>query len=640
MKKDYKLRIFIYGKSALEDIKYICNSLNLSITQDNRFSFRPYVTNDKESKWEYFIFPGEINDEKNETIKNYLKENYAKENMLKANDQIKAIVKLHASDHNNDKLNEEISEILLKYRNFYDILIISVDNLLDEDCKSAFKFFQNFSDKRSQQPFLLFLTKKDNNPNILNLFQFVTNEFFDKRNVSAYKFPTNDEEINKIHNFFIKCMNYYHEIGNTGISNHNQTFNILICGPAGVGKSSFINQFIQEKTAKEGEGLSVTHEITSYFHPKYPIRIYDTPGFEDDHTVAMVQKTIEKFEQDIKDSKNHFDLILYFNQLKERALFKSEIELLIHLIKQNKKMIIVLNDHSKNSPKERKRLTEIFSDSLRLIINSIPSYERSYSILDNIIEINLRQSIEEEEDEDEQIKVKIKQCYGMDKLFKKIYDIFERHKISIYEIEIAKDVKDMQDRIKKYELLKNIQKIEDININIKIDCSKLILSYSKYDCFVWINRTKRRKELLEKINELNQGDTISSINNLYSNIEQELESNHNKNKLVKEFFKSIERFKGVFQTDGFNFDAYWYNEYTLLVGFTLLKRFENEIGQYDDKSKNFLRELCTSLNRAIEGFLDLSKEWESTYKSLKAHKSDKDWVNKYFIVEVPKASNS
>ena len=72
----------------------------------------------------------------------------------------------------------------------------------------------------------------------------------------------------------------------------------------------------------------------------------------------------------------------------------------------------------------------------------------------------------------------------------------------------------------------------------------------------------------------------------------------------------------------------------------MLKRFENEIGQYDDKSKNFLRELCTSLNRAIEGFLDLSKEWESTYKSLKAHKSDKDWVNKYFIVEVPKASNS
>ena len=59
-------------------------------------------------------------------------------------------------------------------------------------------------------------------------------------------------------------MNYYHEIGNNFINNKSQTFNILICGKAGVGKSSFINQFLNEKLAKEGEELSITKEITIF----------------------------------------------------------------------------------------------------------------------------------------------------------------------------------------------------------------------------------------------------------------------------------------------------------------------------------------------------------------------------------------
>ena len=639
MKKDYKLRIFIYGKNAMNDIKYLCKSINTNFAQDNKYYIKPFVAKDNESNWEYFIFDGEITKEKNETIKFYLQSHLENEIMTKANDEIKNLVSNHSNDKNNDKLNELIADVLLKYRNFYDIILILVDNLMDNDSKLAFNFFQGFSDKRSQQPFILFLTKKEDNPNVLNLFKLVNNEFFDKRNVSSQKFPTNDDELDKIQKYFIKCMNYYHEIGNSGIINRSQTFNILICGPAGVGKSSFINQFLQEKIAKEGEGLSVTHEITSYFHPIYPIRIFDTPGFEDDFTVQMVQKTIEKFEQDIKDSKNRFDLIIYFSQLKERSLLGSEINLLKHLISQKKKMLFVLNDHGKNSLKQRNRLKEIFKDSLEQVIKSMPSDGSYKNIFNNIIVINLRQSIEEEEDEEnqEKINIKIKQTYGMDLIFKKIYDMFVEHKISIYEIEIAKDVKEMKERIQKYELLSNIQRIEDLFINMKIDSSKLILSYAKYDCFIIFFRDKRRKELLQEINNLNKGDKISNIDDFYYQIEKEIRSNTNKSGLVKEFFSSIERFKGVFQTSGFNFDAYWYNEYTLLVGYTLLKKFEQESGQYDEKSKHFLRELCSSLNDAIDGFLELSKEWTNTYKSLKDHKSDKIWINKYFIVEIPKA---
>ena len=46
-----------------------------------------------------------------------------------------------------------------------------------------------------------------------------------------------------------------------------------------------------------------------------------------------------------------------------------------------------------------------------------------------------------------------------------------------------------------------------------------------------------------------------------------------------------------------------------------------------------------AFNRAIEGFNELSNEWKNVYKSLKTHKSDKEWVHKFFFVEVPQNIN-
>jgi septin family protein len=68
---------------------------------------------------------------------------------------------------------------------------------------------------------------------------------------------------------------YYHEVGNSEINAQAQTFNILICGQAGVRKSSFINQFPHEKV------------ITSYIHPEYTIKLYDNQDFENDDTVKI-----------------------------------------------------------------------------------------------------------------------------------------------------------------------------------------------------------------------------------------------------------------------------------------------------------------------------------------------------------------
>ena len=442
-----------------------------------------FFTIDNKSSWEYLIFPSEINDINNKAIQNLLINHYTSENSVEVYRKAIEIMKRHIRDKDNILLNKELSNFFIENRKFYDVLVISIDNLLDKDSKSAFIFFQGFTQLIAQQPFILFLTKKDNNPNVLTLFQFITNEYFDKRNVFAYKFPENNDEKMNINNFFINSMNYYHAVGDNINNSHLQTFNILICGPAGVGKSTFINQFLQEKRAKEGEGLPATHEITSYVHSKYPIRIFDTPGFEGDETVAMLRKTLDRFEKDIKDSKNHFDLIIYFCKINPRTFYESEIRLIEYLIEKNKKIIFVCNNFGYSKVQCNKYLYSI-QQSIKEIAKL--KYQKNLwgleEILNGITLINLKQTIYEDEEEE---KLKIIQCYGMDRLFQKIYELFKNDKIMINEVNCCRDINEMYNIIKKYRIIEYLCYVIDININIKIEISKLILSYSKYDGFVF-----------------------------------------------------------------------------------------------------------------------------------------------------------
>ena len=203
MENYLKLRIFIYGNNALDDILNINKTIDIRLSVEPKYKIKPYLGIDKKFKWEYFIFQSEINEDANKSIKNYLLDHNRLDNIIKRNDEIKKIISEHSNDENNEQINKEISNILLKYRNFNDILVKSVDNLLDKNSQLAFKYFQAFSEFKSQQPFILFLTKKENNPKIIDLFKYVTNEFFDKRNVYSLKFPGNEEEIRNINNFFI-----------------------------------------------------------------------------------------------------------------------------------------------------------------------------------------------------------------------------------------------------------------------------------------------------------------------------------------------------------------------------------------------------------------------------------------------------
>ena len=431
-------------------------------------------------------------------------------------------------------------------------------------------------------------------------------------------------------------MNYYHEISNNEINSQLSTFNILICGQAGVGKSTFINQFIHKKEAKESE----THIIKSYIHPNYPIRIFDTPGFESDYSVKIIKSAIEKMEQDMTDLNNHLDLILYFNELKNRNFFNLEIDLIKWLFTENKKIVFVFNDFKSHKKDDIRKLSERNKDYLKKIISTIPKDKQDTinkeDILNNIVVINLRQSIFEYEDENGDIKIIIKQCYGMDSLLKKIYDLFSQDKISIFEIENIKNTNEILSKVQKSKSLKKISNYLNFHINKKLKASKLILSYSYKDYFVWLMKNKRRNEMIDKINILFKGDKIYEIDELREKLQSQVDKIGDKNVIINEYFQSIIQFKNIFEKDDYYLDSSNYDETTLLVGYLFLKSFLTKYNQNYISLKNSLKEYSSSFNKAIDGFYELSKEWKNAYESLKIHKSDSEWINRFFIVDLPK----
>ena len=574
-KNDGKIRIYFYGENLID--KIIENEIKppeqkISVNHINYFKGFNIALN-----WEYFIF-NEITEESNKIIGELIFNDF-------------------------------------EIRDFYDIIIVTVNDLLDEKSKIFFKYFQNYSTQKANQPFILYLTKEEENPNVKNLYELIINEDFDKRNLFALKYPLFNKE-NEKKNFLdqiCRFRNYFHEEGDSYESFNEELysdykFNILVCGKAGTGKSSFINKFLNDKRAKEGEGLSVTHQIVSYSNKEYPINISDTPGFENEETVEEVIELLDKYNKKLIDARKKINLIIYFFQYTERTVLSMEIPLLEKLIKYKTEIIFVINFVTESIEKSHyKRIEKICKDSLKNI------FPKDFVI--KIFPINLFSQI----DDDNSDKIKIIKEFGLDNLFKGIYNIVKDNIINIKELDKLKKTEDLFNLFLSNKLYNHFKEVNDIFISIRSELSNLILSYGRRNRFCFShNKVKNMKLMANLIYKKSIGKNCEKFDEYL----EQLSSEEKVDELFKKFSKNLEILKNYKKKiHSMYFYETIHDHKTLALGYLCLNELEklfesnpNIFLENDEINLDLITNLFNSFNRAINGFNELANKYENYYE--------------------------
>jgi len=573
LKTEGKIRLYFYGDYF---ISKLINQTSIQEETKKEDNITYYQAKNNALNWEYFRFD-EITEENNAFISKKITNNF-------------------------------------EIRDFYDIIIVTVDELLDKSSQIFFKHFEKFSNQKSMQPFILFLTRKEENPDITKLYKFITNEYLDKRNLVALKYPelNNEEELKIILEQICKFRNYFHEGGDSYETFNDELssdykFNILLCGRAGTGKSTFINKFLGDKKAKEGEGLSVTHNIISYSSSKYPINISDTPGFEDEETVKNVIKLLDDYNTKLIDARKKINLIIYFFPYSDRSVLHLEYELLQKLIKYNSEIIFVINFVKDPIEKRHyKRIHQIYYDSLEKL------FPNNFKI--KIYPINLYSQIDDDDLDD----VKIIKEIGLDELYKGIYEDFSKSIIGLEDIKKIKSVESLFELFENNKLFNHFKEVNDIFISLRSELSNLILSYGRLNNLSIFNKEKNMKKMADLIYIRCIGQKCEKIEDYLTQIS----SDEKVEQIFDEFNKNLDIIRSYKKSiHSMYFYKIIHDHKTLALGYLCLNDLEklfqsnpNIFIENDKINSDLIINLCTSMEKAIKGFDSLAKKYKQYYE--------------------------
>ena len=265
------------------------------------------------------------------------------------------------------------------------------------------------------------------------------------------------------------------------------TFNILLCGRPGVGKSTLINLLLKKEKCYNGIGESLTNRIVKYIHDKYPIHIYDTPGFENKTNIENIKTLIKQKNETMHEENNRIHCVLYLmNKQAERTFLDGEKELILFLLEQNIEIFFIVT----HSGKKEEALDFIEAAKLGLQQGN-----------------ELKNKIEELKNNIYSVELIGDSKYGLKDIFNVLYNKFEHNKCNT---EITKS---------------NIEKINSPflkEINSKVKIQKRLRALAE--------RVRLNGELLAStIGNFGQGSTMLSvsvirlISNIYNspmNIEQ------------------------------------------------------------------------------------------------------------------------
>ena len=432
-----------------------------------------------------------------------------------------------------------------------------------EKIKLLFDKIDEVIDSCYNLPFFIFLTKDEKSKNELDKYldqEIIKKKInIDKRNISSFISPLNNDlkkieketNIKLIERKILTIFSYFFELGDDFTIDNKKyklydefdenyyPINILILGKTQVGKSTFINNLLKEKRAKEGgDGSSVSKEQISYHINGIPLIVNDIEGFTGEENINKVVEKISKMQNNLNEKELH--LVIYILDYGDKTYFNDNEYLIFKQLSKKLDSSNFLFICSKSKEVNNKKVIEKIRKSFYQMISK--GLEK-HSEKDNIMNIlNYLYFCQKKDIKFEEIKTSIDEKEFNEKNF------LEKLLIKFQNVDDTNKNKEMISTIIKEDetlIFTNLMKDEDHEKIFGLDkVSKQIrkvLEYIKEDNIKFIkdkqeiNKRKIKelnlkikiikenlKENKEIIKFINNNEIINGINSINDDEEQSL----------------------------------------------------------------------------------------------------------------------
>ena len=366
------------------------------------------------------------------------------------------------------------------------------------------------------------------------------------------------------------------------VINNYSTLNILICGRAGVGKSTFINGILNATISRSQKGKECSRRIIKYLHRTLPIAFYDTPGMSTEKKMDDIIEVIKKKNTQLGNIHSRIHAVFYlFNGNNTRFFCDFEYKMFDILLKDYKIPIYFLGTQfsSKEEYEENKIIVvKNYLDVTKNLGGFIDSRCRKDEIKNNLFCINM-----------------IGRKYTeTDKLFEKMYNDFKKY------IKLEEITKDNLEEITNENLLSKLKKPQEIVSHPVKLCQHINLIY---------------RLIARSINAKEKGSTFltTSLLRIISKIfcEKSLSLEECKDIVVKMGFdldekisKAKKKYKHWFK-DFFGYQTPA-EEQISYIAYEYIKKYSEELYNSDENCLKYINNLRKSLNEAINGLHKIS----------------------------------
>ena len=449
------------GQSNFEQNIYVTGNYNLkffvkNIVEIPRNPLLPDITSYQKmsrhiqiNEWHYFFAPKtENSDEIIENTKNFCFDHYEEDP-----DDFK---------ENKDTRREKIT-------------------ILYFNDKNTENFVNYFLEKHNQKmiPFIIFIGKEEENKELKTKIDESIKKLKKEIDPNLFKFCNFDDDLE---NFLIQltinlieCASFFNELGDEFkfpkkliddkvmendlniFMNSIFSFNIIVLGRPGVGKSSFINKMINSMICKAGMGGECSSRIIKYLHRIFPITFFDTPGISTPEKVEIILNLIRQKNFELKQNRSKFHAVFYIlDGNNARSFMNYENSMFKCLLEEIK--IPVYFILTKLESKEKG------DENLPFMIKNFKAVTEGLEISNNYMGKNIKNYIF-------YVNVIGQHIMGLDQLFYKLYKDF-----SGYIIEEEIDSKNIE-RITEKSLIGYMKNPKDIASHPQIVCEYINYIY-------------------------------------------------------------------------------------------------------------------------------------------------------------------